>query len=200
MVEFLTANRDELINRCRVKAKERTSQSMTPQTEEHGVPLFLDQLVEALRVDQHAGRLSSDGIPGSGESPAAAESSRMAAVHGKELLEQGFSVDEVVHGYGDVCQAITELASETNTELPVESFHTFNRLLDNAIANAVTSYECHQNLVSDARNHQQLSLVNRALTAFNAIQRGNIGVKGATAAVLQGSLTELRNLLEKSQA
>ena len=30
-----------------------------------------------------------------------------AARHGRELLENGFTVDQVVHEYGDLCQAIT---------------------------------------------------------------------------------------------
>ena len=37
-----------------------------------------------------------------------------AAIHGGHLLEQGFTVSQVVHGYGDVCQALTELAQETD--------------------------------------------------------------------------------------
>ena len=35
-----------------------------------------------------------------------------AALHGRELSLQGFTVDQVVHDYGDLCQAITDLAYE----------------------------------------------------------------------------------------
>jgi hypothetical protein len=35
-----------------------------------------------------------------------------AAAHGGELLRPGFTVDAVVHGYGDLCQAIADLAYE----------------------------------------------------------------------------------------
>ena len=49
-------------------------------------------------------------------------------------------MDQVVHDYGDLCQAVTELAFERNAGIAVGEFHTLNRLLDNAIAAAVTEY------------------------------------------------------------
>src|ERR1700681_3401382 len=114
--EFLSTNRKELISRCLRKASKRDAPRNTPivaliSEPNHGVPLFLDQLGESLRSeeDHPAGK----GSGASGSSPASlAESSRTAALHGKALLEEGYTVDQVVHGYGDVCQAITELAGE----------------------------------------------------------------------------------------
>jgi hypothetical protein len=47
-----------------------------------------------------------------------------AASHGGPLLVQGFTVSQVVHGYGDVCQALTELAQETNAAITTDEFHT----------------------------------------------------------------------------
>ena len=35
-----------------------------------------------------------------------------ATAHGEELLNLGFSIDQVVHDYGDLCRAITDLAVE----------------------------------------------------------------------------------------
>ena len=93
--EFIAVNREEIILRCRAKV---ASRSVPPPTEaeiDHGVPVFLDQLVDALRL----------GITSS------AEIGRSAVQHGHDLLLQGFTVSQVVHDYGDVCQAITELAS-----------------------------------------------------------------------------------------
>src|SRR5688572_28996170 len=51
--EFLTANRDELINRCRLKVVLREGPLGHPKLE-HGVPRFLDQLVKTLRVERTA--------------------------------------------------------------------------------------------------------------------------------------------------
>ena len=94
--EFISLNRDEIITRCRAKVATRSVPPPTDAEIDHGVPLFLDQLVDALRL-----HLVS--------SPAIAKS---AIQHGHDLLQQGFTVSQVVHDYGDVCQAITELAVE----------------------------------------------------------------------------------------
>ena len=95
--EFIAVNRDEIIRRCRAKVATRSVPPPTEAEIDHGVPLFLDQLVDALRL----GLTSSPEI---GQS---------AILHGHDLLLQGFTVSQVVHDYGDVCQAITELAVET---------------------------------------------------------------------------------------
>ena len=49
----------------------------------------------------------------------ATEMARGAALHGAELRAAGFTVAQVVHDYGDVCQAVTELAIEL--ELPISA-------------------------------------------------------------------------------
>ena len=50
--EFVTSNRTELIARCRNKVEKRLSPSEIPLALDHGVPLFLQQLVETLRLEQ----------------------------------------------------------------------------------------------------------------------------------------------------
>ena len=42
------------------------------------------------------------------------------------MLRQGFTVSHVVHDYGDVCQAITELAVELNGAISMDDFRTLN--------------------------------------------------------------------------
>ena len=199
--EFLTSHRQELIRRCRVKASERDSPPATPPELEHGVPLFLEQLVAALRDEE------SNLQPGAG---VLAESTRTAALHGKDLLEQGYTVDQVVHGYGDICQAVTELAQERNAAITVNEFHTFNRLLDNAIADAVASYGKHLDASISNRGardlhdrmgtlaDQQRLLLDTALKALDALKIGNIGLMGATGTLLEDSMLRLRDLIDKS--
>ena len=71
--EFVAANREELIRRCRAKVEVRSVPPPTPAELEFGVPRFLDQLVDALR-----------------ESPRVApRDSRSAAQHGRDLQLQG---------------------------------------------------------------------------------------------------------------
>ena len=199
--EFLTSNREELIARCRVKVSERDSPPATSSEREYGVPLFLDQLAEALRREE------ANLAPGAA---AAAESSRTAALHGRDLLNEGYSVDQVVHGYGDLCQAVTELAHENHAPITVDEFHTFNRLLDNAIADAVASYGRHQDTSLSARDKQDLhqrigtladeqrQLLDTALKALDALKVGHIGLMGATGTLLEDSLHKLRDLIDKS--
>ena len=123
LYEFITLNRDEIIRRCRAKVAKRSAPPPTLAEIDHGVPLFLEQLVDALR-----GRASSR-----------ADISSSALQHGHDLLTQGFTVSQVVHDYGDVCQSITELAVETNAPINNEEFRMLNSCLDSAIAGAVTS-------------------------------------------------------------
>jgi hypothetical protein len=210
--EFLVSNRKELIGRCRSKVSKRDSPLVTPLELEYGVPLFLDQLVEALRLDL-ANSAPGPGVVVSGpwrKSPAAVEGSRTAALHGEELLAKGYTVDQVVHDYGDLCQAITELASETKAPVTVEEFHTLNRLLDNAIADAVSSYGHHRDEsvhpAGDQDLHERMGtlgdeqreLAETALRALAALKTGKIGLMGSTGSILQDSLVQLRDLIDKS--
>jgi hypothetical protein len=66
-----------------------------------------------------------------------------AALHGGDLFREGYTIEQVVRDYGDVCQAVTKLAIETKAPISVDEFRTFNRCLDNAIAGAVTEYVKH---------------------------------------------------------
>jgi hypothetical protein len=212
--EFLTTNRAELIRRCRSKVGERSSPPVTPLELEHGVPRFLEQLVEALRY-QHANpkpelEFNRSRPPSAREKSASAEGKRTANSDGDELFRQGYNVSEVVHGYGDVCQVITGLVLEMNASVTVREFRTFNLLLDNAIADAVSSFVGHREASASAEGahdlHHQLGsvaeeqrkLVNLALGALDAVRFGNVGLTGATATLLDDSLKKLRELIDRS--
>jgi len=212
--EFLETNRTELIGRCRQKVARRTAPKATGAQLEHGVPLFLDQLIETLRVEHTLAPMQVREISGksSGERPGSTEIGVTAALHGRELLQQGFTVDQVVHGYGDVCQAVTELAFEDGAAIQVDEFRTLNRCLDNAIADAVTefSYRRDSTMVGkDAQalnerlgslTHELRNLVHTATLAVTAIKAGSVGLSGATGAVLDRSLIGMRNLIDRSLA
>jgi signal transduction histidine kinase len=194
--EFIALNRDEIIRRCRAKVATRSVPPPTVAEIDHGVPLFLDQLVDALRL----GLSSTDAI---GDS---------AVLHGHDLLRQGFTVSQVVHDYGDVCQAITELAVETNAPIKTEDFRMLNGCLDNAIAGAVTQFGRERNQSSAeggaAREHERLgffahelrNLIHTAIIAFDVVKSGNVGVAGSTGTVLHRSLIGARDLIARSLA
>jgi len=194
--EFIAAHREELIRRCRAKVATRT---MPPPTEEEidfGVPLFLDQLVDALRL----GLSSSPQIE------------RTAGRHGHELLLRGFTVSQVVQDYGDVCQSITGLAVELDAPISTDDFRTLNRCLDDAIAGAVTKFGLERSRsIRDSESargnerlgflaHQVQALTNTAIIAFEVLKAGKVGNSGSTAAVVEGCLMGIRGLLGRSLA
>src|SRR5689334_10088140 len=116
--EFLSANTKEIIARTRATVAARTIPVPTEDDLRSGVPLFLSQLIDRLR------KVTRD----SGEIEQSAER------HGGELLAMGFTVGQVVHGYGDICQVVTALAAEMHAPITTDEFHTLNRCLDDAIA------------------------------------------------------------------
>ena len=194
--DFISTNRQEIITRCRAKVSTRSIPSPTKAELEHGVPVFLDQLADALR--RHL--ISSADIASS------------AVQHGHELLLHGFTVSQVVHDYGDVCQAITELAVEMNAPISTDDFRMLNQCLDDAIAGAVTEFSREQNQSTldgeTARGneragflaHEMRNLLNTAIVAFEVLKTGNVGVGGSTGTVLHRSLMGARALTGRSLA
>jgi hypothetical protein len=204
--EFVTSNRTELIARCRTKVAKRLSPSEILLAVDHGVPLFLQQLVETLRLERLEPHPAAFEVE---RSPTATEIGRAATVHGAEMLRLGYTIDQVVHDYGDVCQAVTELAVEHSILITAGEFRTLNRCLDNAIADAVTSFgNAHQVLLGDQAEtlQQRLDyyslehrrLVNIAIQAYAAIKSGQVGATGATGTLLITTLEDLRSLTDRT--
>src|SRR6185295_4429996 len=135
--ELLSSNRNELIGRCKAKVARRFAPSEIPAGVDHGVPLFLEQLFDTLCLEQ---KTSAREVSEPPPTPAPTEIGRAAALHGAEMLRRGYSIDQVVHDYGDVCQSVTELAVEQKALVTADEFRTLNRCLDNAIADAVTAF------------------------------------------------------------
>lgn len=133
-----------------------------------------------------------------------------AAAHGRELLEHGYSAEELVHDYGDLCQAITDLAYEQEAKIEVDEFRTLNRCLDNAIATAVTEFGYQRDEANSGRQatalnerlgyfaHELRNQLATAVLALSAIRAGNVGLGGATGSVLDRSLIGLRILIDRS--
>jgi hypothetical protein len=96
--EFITTYRDAIIQRAKQKLTDRPWPLVSTSELEDGVPLFLTQLSETLRWETTATPVSPRTM---GES---------AVKHGGTLRALGFNISQVVHDYGDICQAITEVA------------------------------------------------------------------------------------------
>jgi len=200
--DFLTRNRDTLIDRCRSKVATRRAPRADEQELAHGIPLFLDQLIAALRQEQGSDLVEAG--------PHASDRASTAAQHGNELQLRGFTVGQVVHDYGDLCQAITDMAVEQNAAVPAAEFRTLNWCLDNAIADAVTEFGRQRDeLASDKStratnerlgvlSHELRNLVHRAILAVATIKQGSVGISGATGALLDRSLMGLRDLVDRA--
>lgn len=161
-----------------------------------GLPVFFDQLLEML--EREAG-------PQRGDHPEIAE---VAARHGKDLLRAGFTVSQVVSSYGALCDIVTTVAEELATPIEAREFHVFNHCLDVATAAAVRGFELERDddaarkAVEDLGQlaHELRNVLASAVTAFELIKRGQVGVDGSTGALLERSLTRMRNLIDRSLA
>ncbi|MDM0000612.1 HAMP domain-containing sensor histidine kinase [Variovorax sp. J22P240] len=211
MHRFLFNNREELIARCKEKVAQRPRRAATAEQLANGVPIFLDQLMRTLEAQENGEIDKSFRISGAaGGDSALSEMGLSAAAHGKELLGLGYTVDQVVHDYGDLCQAITDLAVERDAPFSVDEFRTLNRCLDNAIADAVTEFGVWRDASvalqqsSDENErlgvlvHEFRNYLHTATLAFAALESGKVPIGGATGAVLKRSLASLAALLDMS--
>jgi hypothetical protein len=150
-----------------------------------------------LRVEESAGGSPSDRHIG-----------RSAAQHGRALQAIGFTAAQVIHDYGDVCQAITELADELDAPITADEFRTLNRCLDEAMAEAVSEFGRQRELsISDDETerlgffaHELRNLLSNSMLAFEVLKGGSVGVGGSTGALLGRNLTRLRDLIDRSLA
>lgn len=194
LYEFIALNREEIIARTRRAVGDRAWPSLGVGEIENGVPVFLTQLAETLRRMATPAPYPADVI------------GNTAALHGRELVELGFTPAQVVNDYGDICQAITALAAEQKAPITVEEFHTLNRCLDTAIAEAVAA---HAHVTAEKRGadeaarlghaaHELRDYLNTALVAFHTLKRGNVAINGSTAAVLGRSLMAIRSIVDSA--
>jgi len=194
LYEFITTYRDEIIAKTRAKVKMRPWPPMSASELDNGLPTFLTQLAETLHWELSATPFSPIAIGAS------------ATRHGRDLLELNFTVSQVVNDYGDICQAVTELAVEQNAPITTHEFSILNRCLDTAIADAVTE---HARLTAESKSNAELerlgqvtheirNMVNTALLAFDIVKRGTVGLNGNTGAVLGRTLTGLRDLVDST--
>jgi signal transduction histidine kinase len=207
--EFLTSNRTELIELCRAKAAARRTPHAPPAELYHGVPLFLDQLTEMLGKGAQ-GPIASPPL-GASASPADFRFNASATLHGEELRRNDFTIDQVVHDYGDLCQSITELAGEQHAPITVQEFGVLNIRLDNAIASAVIEFTrprpapqpdglADTNERLGVLAHEMRNMLNTTILAISAIKMGSVGFGGATAGALDRSLIGMRSLIDRTLA
>lgn len=207
--EFLRAHRDHLVHDCEARAAARAAPSGMG-TLNQGIPVFLDQLIAALQHD-HAGT-PQDPLPGASNNRDYAPPSDVritAAFHGHEMLASGHSVDAVVHSYGDLCDAIGELAMRHGVRLDTQEFRTLNRCLDEAITHAVTEFSYQRDVLTASsmatREHERIdglgdelrNLLGTATLAMSALKARDLPLGGATGTILERSLNSVGVALDR---
>ena len=196
LVEFLLRNRGAIIARTQARVASRKYPKPSREELANGISVFLDQLGDALRLATSTDVIDHDQISAS------------ASRHGNDLLRMGLTIAQVVHDYGDICQAITELAVEQCAPIPAGDFQTLNLCLDDAIAGAVTEYSRQRERTIEDRGterlgalaHELRNLLNTAMLSFEIIKSGQVAAGGSTGAVHFRSLMGLRDLIDRSLA
>jgi hypothetical protein len=218
LTEFLLKNQSAILELTQRKTLELAGDHPTSDQLERGLPLFYRQIVEVigragsprtppardLRAIANAADLGDEpAMAIAAGQPLEAEVARSAGVHGFEMLRLGYTLSHVVHAYGAMCQAITEVATEKDVPIEADEFHALNRCLDVAIAGAVTDYQSrkdsqHSSVDGRGRAEEMQRLIVRVKIAFQALQRGTVGAGGNTAQVMASDLDRLEKLIEQS--
>jgi signal transduction histidine kinase len=194
--DFIRTHRGEILARARSRVKGRNAPAASETELTQALPSFLDQLGEALR--KASAREGMDH----------AEITLTASAHGGQRFQQGLTVGQVVHDYGDLCQVITGLAVERKAALSVDDFRTLNLCLDDAIAGAVTSYAQHRDHVIAGEGterlgvlaHEMRNVLGAAILSFASIKKGIVAPGGSTSAVHDRCLLRMHALIDRSLA
>ena len=216
--EFLLENREKILEITEQTSLQLAGVRPSSALLKSGLPIFFDQLVKIIKISLDAKPINPEGmVKAAAESnePALAKASghdgevelaREAGLHGKELLRLGYTLSHVVHAYGAMCQAITNLAAEQNIIITSNNFRDFNRCLDVAIAGAVTEYQSLKNVQEVNREvkhlgylaHELRNALTSVCVSIQLIKKGSVGFAGNTGQVLDRSLLRLQELIDRS--
>ena len=120
---FISTNRAQVIRRSRAAHAQRTAPDHSDAEVARGIPLFVDQLINAACARDAGGH----GIDS-------------AVIHRSDPLEPDFTISQIVLDYGDVRLAITQLAAEQSAEITEADIAQLNACLNDAIAQSVIEY------------------------------------------------------------
>jgi len=191
--DFLTQERETILSAAKTSALKSQGTRMTSDALQEGWGIFYDELIDLLKRDQPFEFHNELGIHTSG-----------AEQHAKEYLRLGYTISEVVHSYGIICQSITELATTMEFEITSREFRQLNLSLDTAIAEAVTEYEKLRHSTVDLAEikrlgylaHEMRNCLQSATIALEMIESGIVGVRSGTGGLLQNSLKKMAHLID----
>jgi signal transduction histidine kinase len=200
LYEFLLAERDAILALCSNKIVSLADSRSSSDEMERGLPVFYDELIEVLRADtDESGEVLNNTI----ESVHRDSAER----RGKESLKLGYSISQVVHGYGALCQAITEyIESNSSQTASPREFNRLNFCLDIAIAEAVTEFNrCQRdNALQDEVQrlgflaHELRNALTSASLAYQLIKTGKVAANGSTSRIVERAHTRMKDIIDRS--
>jgi signal transduction histidine kinase len=199
--DFLKEHKSEIISKCKKKVHSDSESKPTSALLDQGLPVFYNELISVL---QRTAAATDPDI----ESQNAHTNNRIkegpAAAHGRESLRLGYSISQVVHSYGAICQCITEFVESKSFNIAPREFHDLNFSLDCAIAEAVTEFEAKQTERIGKAEVEKLGFLIHEMKnslwavslSYEMINKGMVGNRGATNRVLTSSLERMKKLME----
>lgn len=175
--EFLKYNRDKIL----------------AGSGEKGLPLFFDHLTAEL---ERASKRTpvADGL----------EKLDPSTRHGQEMKRLGYSVSQVVQGYGALSRALGGLSTTGGAPIDAVELEAFHVVLDKAVAEAVGGFsgrraeppDCAQKIGVLA--HELRNALAAATIAHTILKQGVVGAGGRTNEILERSLDRMRDILDRS--
>jgi signal transduction histidine kinase len=192
---FIAAHQSEINHRVaqRLRMRDARNPADTPPPE---VTAFVDQLAASLR-DRREPRSTHP-----------VDIGVTATRYGANLVRAGKPITEAVQAYGDICQAVTQLAQEEDKTISAADFCVFNSCLDDAMGRAVSE---HARITEETRSadevqrlghaaHELRDHLQTAKLSFETLRRTmNIG-EDVSGALLGRSLMNLSTVVDRTLA
>ena len=219
--EFLRQNERAILASTEAKALQLAGPRPASAQMKLGLPIFFKQLLDVLEhspADPAVSDVDNQGmvraayasdepaIAVAAGRPYEAEVALSAGAHGIELQKLGYTLSHVVHGYGAICQTITELALAKDVAITTAEFRHLNQCLDTAIAGAVTTFQAQRVEGDSARETEHLGFLAHELrnslgvitVSLRLIKGGTVGFGGSTGKVLDRALKRIEELINRS--
>lgn len=202
LYELLIDKEESILRRCREAVDEAAGSEVGWDIDET-LPGLYRELVEVLRLSEETDALHArqrfvwDTVT--------AKSSR---THAEMLFRLGCNISQLVHGYGAICQSITEYAHEEKVQLTSMEFGQLNFCLDVAIAQAVTAFLALAQKELSRKNalrigetiHELRNALTGAVLAHELISTGRVGAGGATSGALTLSHQLMTLIIDRAVA
>ena len=158
LAALIQRDREGLLSSWRMQVRQLPSARIldAPTLNDH-IPDLLDEVAQALRAQS------------AGTTPEALREGSPPA-HGLQRVQDGFDIEEVVAEYNILRGCIHDLAEQNGLRLHGKTFHTINRVFNEAIGLAVQTFAAQVALEVQRRREEYLAFVAHDLrTPLNAI-------------------------------